>query len=103
MSKSFTRLFLTWTKNILLNDTRYQSNNEINIKISASLFTIGAFTHGIYTLGTAKTEKSKIIKNIKWCEMDLQNLWLLMIKENIITSIIVFGIGNGIQLKIGVI
>jgi len=65
MSRSFTRLFLTWNKNIFLNDTRYQRNNEMQIKTAARLFTIGAFTHGVYALGTAKLEKSKIVKKYK--------------------------------------
>ena len=65
MSRSLTRLFLTWTKNIFLNDTRYKSNNEIQVKLATSVFTIGAFTHGAYALGTAKPEKSKIVKKYK--------------------------------------
>ena len=65
MSRSFTRLFLTWTKNIFLNDTRYQNNNEMQVKIAASLFTIGAFTHGVYAFGTAKPKKTKIVKKYK--------------------------------------
>ena len=65
MSRSLSRLFLTWAKNIFLNDTRYKSNNEIQVRLATSVFTIGAFTHGAYALGTAKPEKSKIVKKYK--------------------------------------
>ena len=46
-------------------DNRYENNNELQIKVASSLFTIGAISHGVYALGTAKPEKSKIEKKYK--------------------------------------
>lgn len=65
MSKNFINLFSTWCKSIFLNDTRYNVNNKFEIIIVSSLFTIVTFTHGVYALGTSKSEKSKIVKKYK--------------------------------------
>lgn len=65
MSRSLPRLFLTWTKNIFLNDTRYKSNNELQIKLTSSVFTIGALTHCIYTFSTSNYKKLIIVKKYK--------------------------------------
>ena len=65
MSKSFAGLFSIWIKQVFFNDTRYQSNNRYQIKLSCSLFTIGAISHGVYAFETAKPEKSTIVKKYK--------------------------------------
>ena len=65
MSNNFSRIFLNSFRYIFLNDNRYQINNSVQIKIAGSLLILGSLPHGIYALGTEKTEKSRIVKKYK--------------------------------------
>jgi hypothetical protein len=65
MSNNFSRIFLNSFRYIFLNDNRYQINNSVQIKIAGSLLILGSLPHGIYALGTEKSEKSRIIKKYK--------------------------------------
>ena len=65
MSNNFSRIFLNSFRYIFLNDNRYQINNSVQTKIAGSLLILGSLPHGIYALGTEKTEKSRIVKKYK--------------------------------------
>jgi hypothetical protein len=66
MSQSFNKLFFNAIKMIFLQNKQYEVEiNNQAIKRSGLLFTLGTFTHGVYAMGTSKTEKSIIVKKYK--------------------------------------
>lgn len=66
MSQSFNKLFLNAIKMIFVKNKQYEfETNSQSIKSCGLLFTLGTFTHGVYAIGTSKTEKSTIVKKYK--------------------------------------
>jgi hypothetical protein len=65
MSKNFTRIIFDSLKTIFLRDNRYEINNSVQTRIAGSLLVLGSLPHGIYALGTKKTEQSRIVKKYK--------------------------------------
>lgn len=65
MSKSFNRLFFNAIKMIFFKNTKYEYETNSQSIITGVFFTLGAFTHSVYAIGTSKYEKSIIVKKYK--------------------------------------
>ena len=65
MSKSFNRAFFNAFRIIFLKNTKYEYETNSQSIITGVFFTLGAFTHSVYAIGTSKYEKSIIVKKYK--------------------------------------
>ena len=65
MSRSFNRSFFNAIKMIFLKNTKYEYETTSQSIKTGVFFTVGAFTHSVYAMGTSKTEKSIIVKKYK--------------------------------------
>lgn len=66
MSRTFTRFFLKTLKEILTNDTRYETNkNNTESWFKLLIITTGLTGHCVYALSTSKKDSSIIVKKYK--------------------------------------